>query len=77
MFCHKCKCCNLSWLSGFFALAAIVHIIRLVMGTQVQINATVVPMNVSIGIAVVAGVLSFLLCKKSKAVCGCTVGPKA
>mgnify|MGYP001563464888 FL=1 len=72
MFCHKCKCCNFSWLSGFFALAAIVHLIRLITGMQVQIGGWAVPMNVSIGVAVIAGVLSLILCKKSCASCGCS-----
>lgn len=76
MFCHKCKCCNLSWLSGMFALASIVHIIRLISGAQVQVNSTLIPMNVSIIIAVVAGVIAVILCKKSCASCGCSTGEK-
>ena len=72
MFCHKCKCCNFSWLSGFFALAAIAHILRLIFGVQVQLNATVVPMNVSIIVAIVAGILSLIFCKKSCASCNCS-----
>ena len=72
MFCHKCKCCSLSWLSGVFALAAIVHIVRLVTRTQVQLNDFVVPMNLSVVIAVVAGILSLVLCKMSCKACTCT-----
>jgi len=72
MFCHKCKCCNLSWLSGFFALAAVIHIVRLISRAQVQIGDWTVPMNVSIGVAIVAGVLSLILCKKSCASCNCS-----
>ena len=67
----KCKCCCYSWLSGMFALASIVHIIRLVTGAEVQINATVIPMNASIAVAIVAGIISLILCKKSCASCGC------
>ena len=71
MFCHKCKCCSLSWLSGVFALAAIVHIIRLIARAQVQVGDFVVPMNLSIVIAVVAGILSLVLCKMSCKACNC------
>ena len=76
MFCHKCKCCNFSWLSGFFGLAAIAHIVRLISGAHIQVNDWVVPMNVSIGVAVVAGALSLILCKKSCASCNCSGGAK-
>ena len=65
MFCHKCKCCSLSWLSGVFLLAAIVHIVRLIAKAQVQVGDFVVPMNLSIVIAVVAGILSLALDRKS------------
>ena len=68
----KCKCCCFSWLSGMFALACLVHTVRLVTGAQVQINATVIPMNVSLWVAVIAGILSFILCKKSCGACGCS-----
>ena len=71
MFCHKCKCCMFSWFSGLFALAAIVHIVRLIAKAQVQINDFVVPMNVSIGIAAVAGVLSLVFCKMGCKTCNC------
>ena len=76
MMCKKCKCCKFSWLSGMFALAAIVHVIRLISGAQVQINTVVIPMNASIAIAVVAGILSFILCKKSCGECGCSTETK-
>ena len=76
MFCHKCKCCNFSWLSGFFALAAIAHIIRLIFRFEVAFNGNIVPMNVSVGIVAVAGVLSLIFCKKSCASCGCSSAPR-
>ena len=75
MFCHKCKCCNLSWLSGFFAFAAIAHIVRLIARMPMQIGSWAVSMNLSIGVAVVAGALSLILCKKSCAACHCAGGP--
>jgi hypothetical protein len=71
MLCTKCKCCQFSWLSGFFALAAIVHIIRLVTQTPVQIGDFAVPMNASIAIAVIGGVLSLVFCKMGCKSCAC------
>ena len=71
MFCSKCKCCGAMWWSGFFALAVIAHLIRLVTHTQVQLGSYLVPMNVSIGIVLVAGTLSFIFCKKGCGSCDC------
>lgn len=68
----KCRCCGFMWLSGIFALAAVVHLIRLVLGFSLQIGETVVPMNVSVVIAVVAGILSVVLCKMGCGNCGCS-----
>ncbi len=72
MFCHKCKCCTFSWFSGFFALPALVHLVRLVTKTQVQIGDWIVPMSFSIGTMVVAGVLSLVLCKTACKACACS-----
>ena len=71
MFCHKCKCCKPMWFSGFFGLAAFAHIIRLVARAQVQIGGVLIPMKVSIGIVVVAAILSFVFCKMSSKACNC------
>ena len=71
MFCHKCKCCLFSWLSGVFALASLVHIIRLIVQAQVQVGDFVVPMNLSIVIASVAGILSLVFCKMGCKACTC------
>jgi hypothetical protein len=74
MFCQKCKCCMFSWWSGFFALATGVHIVRLIARAQVQIGDWVVPMGLSIAVAVVAGILSFIFCKAGCKSCGCSKG---
>ena len=72
MLCHKCKCCTFSWLSGFFALAALVHLIRIITKSQLQVGDFAVSMNVSIVIVIVAGILSLILCKNACKSCGCS-----
>ncbi len=72
MFCHKCKCCVFSWLSGFFALASLIHIVRLIAKAQVQIGSFAVPMNVSILVAVIAGLLSLAFCRMGCKACNCS-----
>ncbi len=67
----KCRCCGFMWLSGFFALAAVVHAVRLVLKASVQIGEFAVPMSLSVGILVVAGVLSFVLARSGCGRCGC------
>ena len=77
MFCHnKCKCCLFSWLSGFFALATLAHIIRLITKAQVQVGDWAVPMSVSIAIVVVAGILSLTFCKMGCKACTCGTASK-
>ena len=71
MFCHKCKCCSLMWWSGFFALASLVHIVRLISRIQVQVGIWVVPMQASIGVAIIAGLISLFLCKAGCGACNC------
>ena len=61
----------MAWWSGFFAVLALVHIIRLITRVVIQLNGWSVPMSVSIGVAAVAGVLSILFCKKGCGACGC------
>ena len=72
MFCSKCKCCAAMWWSGFFALAAIGHATRLVARVPVQLGDWAVPMGLSVGVAVVAGLLSFFFCKKGCGACNCS-----
>ena len=71
MFCHQCKCCLFSWLSGVFALAALVHVVRLIVRAQVQVGGWPVPMGLSVSIAVIAGTLSLVFCKMGCKVCSC------
>ncbi len=71
MFGHKCKCCKPIWWSGFFTLAAVGHLARLLFRAQVQIGQWAVPMRVSLGVVVVAGALSLILCKKGSVSCDC------
>ena len=71
MFCHKCKCSVAMWWSGFFALAALVHVVRLVVHIQVQLGSWMVPMGFSIIIVIIAGLLAFVFCKKGCAYCNC------
>ena len=72
MFCNKCKCCGMMWWSGFFGLAALMHLIRLIVRANVQVNGFTVPMTASIAILAVAAVLSFIFCKKGCGACGCS-----
>ena len=69
----KCKCCCFAWLSGFFGLAAIGHVIRLAFQVPVQLGGYSIPLKVSLIVAVVAGALSFILCRKSCSSCSCAV----
>ncbi len=54
---EKTKFCPAMWLSGFFGLGAIVHLVRAAMGFSVVIAGREIPVTVS---AVVAGVLGAL-----------------
>ena len=72
MFCHKCKCCSAMWWSGFFGLAAVAHVLRLVFRPDIQFNGVPVPAGFSIVIVAVAGALSFFFCKKACGACSCT-----
>ena len=74
MLCHKCKCCYFSWLSGFFALASLMHIIRLVAQVDVTVGTFSPPMGLSVAVAVIAGGLSLFFCNLGCRACAC--GPK-
>ena len=71
MFCRKCKCCVSMWWSGFFALAAVAHTLRLVAQVQAQLGSWSVPMGFSAGVVIVAGLVAFIFCKKGCAACDC------
>ncbi len=67
MFQHnKCKCCAAMWWSGFFGLAMIGHMIRLIARAHMQVGTHVIPMGVSVLIAIIAGALSFIFCKTAE-----------
>ena len=60
------------WWSGFLALAAIVHTLRLVAQVQVQLGGWSVPMGFSAVVAIVAGLAAFIFCKKGCTACDCS-----
>ena len=72
MLCCLCKCCKAMWFSGFFALACLVHLVRLALQVQVRFGDWLVPMGLSVGVAVVAGLLSFFCCRMGCGSCGCS-----
>ena len=72
MFCHKCKCCVPMWWTGFFALAFIGHVVRLVARARVQLGNWPVPMGFSVVIAIIAGLLAFIFYKKACGACKCS-----
>ena len=54
----KAKFCPAMWFSGFFALGAVVHVVRLIAGFSIVVAGREIPLAAS-GIAVLAfGVLS-------------------
>jgi hypothetical protein len=60
------------WLSGFFGLAVVAHVIRLVLGFTIQIGETAVPVSWSVAIVVIAGILSAVFYKMGCGNCGCS-----
>ena len=50
--------CPALWFSGFFGLAALVHLTRLLLRVPVTVAAVAIPMQVSVWVAGVAGALS-------------------
>ena len=69
---RKCKCCVSMWWSGFFTLAAVVHILRLAFRVPVQLGTWHVPMGFSVDVVIVAGFLVFIFCRKGCEACDCT-----
>ncbi len=49
------------WFSGFFGLAALVHLVRLLFQVPLVLGGRSVPMAVSVIIVLVAGILSLRL----------------
>lgn len=65
---QKPMACPAIWLSGFFALGAIVHVVRLLFRFSLIVGGYEIPLGVSALVAVVLGGLSIGLlilgCKK-------------
>lgn len=60
---EKCKCgCAFGWLSGFFAMPAIVHLIRALAGWEVTFKGNPVAIKTSWMVFVIAAVLSVIFC---------------
>ncbi len=70
---EKCCCghCALLWLSGFFAMPAVIHVVRLIAGWQITIAEHVVTTKESVIAAVVSGILAIIL-----GLIGCAVAHK-
>lgn len=49
------------WFSGFFGLAALVHLVRLLFQVPLVVGGRPVPMAVSVIVVLVAGILSLRL----------------
>lgn len=71
MLCSKCKCCGYMWWSGFFALIAGVHVLRLIFRPEIQIGGFTPPTLLSVIILVVAGALSLLFARLGCGSCNC------
>lgn len=60
-----------TWIAAaIFALAAIVHILRLFVHFQIVIGSHVIPMWVSYVAIVVAALLSWMLCREARGTSG-------
>ncbi|HLD50003.1 MAG TPA: hypothetical protein VJC08_02265 [bacterium] len=55
---EKTKFCPAVWLSGFFALGALVHFLRFVFGATLVVAGYEIPMTASVALFVVLGALS-------------------
>ena len=58
---HEKKVCPATWFSGFFGLAALVHLIRLLLRLSVTLGNFAVPMSLSVLVFLVAGAISLFL----------------
>ena len=54
----KRKFCPAIWLSGFFALGALVHLARVILGFSLVVAGREIPISASIGLCIGLGVLS-------------------
>ena len=54
----KTKFCPATWFSGFFALGALVHLVRLIKGFSLVVAGHAIPLAVSGWFALIAGILS-------------------
>ena len=54
----KTKFCPAMWFSGFFGLAALVHLVRFFVGFSIMIVGREVPLELSGLIALITGILS-------------------
>ena len=70
---EKCCCghCALLWLSGAFAMPAIMHIVRVILGWPLIVAEHAFTMKESIVIAVATGIISIVL-----GIIGCMVAHK-
>ena len=72
------KFCPAMWMSCFFGLGFVVHLLRLIVGVPVTIGETSIPMVASVVIVVVFGLLSAGLlalslkrpCDNQSTICG-------
>lgn len=68
---EKCKCgCCFTWLSGFFAMPAIAHIVRILLKWDLVVNGQPFEMKTSWIVVIACGILAFIFgivaCKKHK-----------
>ena len=78
---EKSKFCPAMWLSGFFALGALVHLIRYLLHFSLTVNGYEVPLTASFGVAVLFGAFALVFgaagmkrpCEKNQksGSCGC------
>ena len=55
---EKSRFCPMIWLSGFFALGALAHLLRSILGVTLVVAGHEVPRTVSVAIFVIFGALS-------------------
>ena len=67
----KCKCCSYAWFSGFFGLAALAHLIRLVLRVPLVVAGHNFHLRFSLAVVIIASALSFFFCRRSCSSCSC------
>lgn len=70
---EKCCCghCALLWLSGFFAMPAVMHIVRVIAGWQLTVAEHTFTTKESVVVIVITGIFSLVL-----GLIGCMVAHK-